>query len=93
MDYTSAFIHAPLREGEEIYVSIPPGFEIIEDKLQSAKDSVYQPSKYVLKLKRSIYRLRQSPLTWFEFLSKGLVKQGLSPAETDPCLFIKEGVN
>ena len=73
-------------------MSVPPGFEVINNKLTTNGDSVYEPSKCALKLKRSLYGLHQSPLTWFECPSKGLNKQALFASDNDPCLFIKEGV-
>ena len=58
---------------DNIYVEMPRGFK--------------QPGK-VLKLKRSLYGLKQSSRNWFEHLKQGLLKQGFVPSQFDPCLFI-----
>jgi hypothetical protein len=42
----------------------------------------------VLKLKRSLYGMRQRPKYFFEYLSTRLQKQGLRQSNFDPCHFI-----
>ena len=42
----------------------------------------------VLKLKKSVYGLRQSPQNFFKYLSDHLGAQGLLPSKFDPCLFV-----
>ncbi len=76
VDYTNAFIHAPL--SENVYCEMPKGFRI-EGK--------------ILKLKRSLYGLRQSPVNFFKRLKSALEKTGLKQQnEHNPCLFIGKGV-
>ena len=58
-DYTNAIAQAPLEE--EIYMEIPRDF--------AAGDA---DNEYVLKMNRSLYGLRQVPLSWFEHLKKHL---------------------
>ena len=58
---------------DNIYVELPRGYK------QKGK---------VLKLKRSLYGLRQSPRNWFAHLKKGLLKQGFKQSLSDPCLFL-----
>ena len=58
---------------DDIYVEMPRGFK--------------QPGK-VLKLKRSLYGLKQSSRNWFQHLQQGLKRQGFVPSTNDPCLFI-----
>ena len=90
-DCTAAFLHAPIDHDpnwenmmeEEcahsgIYVSMPCGFT--------------QPGK-VLKLKRSLYGLKQSPKNFFSLLKNKLESCGFSAIEDiDPCLFISDKV-
>lgn len=57
---------------ENIYVEMPREYK--------------QPGK-VLKLKRSLYGLRQSPRNLFSLLKQGLLKQGFIRSQFDPCLF------
>jgi hypothetical protein len=91
VDYTAAFLHAPidrdpnwdnLSEEEKkksgVYIQMPRGFG--------------QPGK-VLKLKRSLYGLRQSPRNFFLHLKSKLESVGLkSQDEVDPCLFVSDKV-
>ena len=46
----------------------------------------------VLKLKRSLYGLRQSPRNFFDHLRENLIKVGFTQSDVDPCLFISEKV-
>ncbi|CAJ1961247.1 unnamed protein product [Cylindrotheca closterium] len=74
VDYTTAFLHAPIEE--EVYVAMPRGFS--------------EPNK-VLKLKRCLYGLKQSPRNFFQFLQSNLEDIGFEPqTEVDPCLFISK---
>jgi hypothetical protein len=73
VDYTAAFIHAPIND--VVYVAMPRGFSEVGK---------------VLKLKKSLYGLKQSPRNFFLHLKENLEGCGFhnpSP-ETDPCLFI-----
>ncbi|KAG7369081.1 reverse transcriptase RNA-dependent DNA polymerase [Nitzschia inconspicua] len=73
VDYTAAFVHAPLHD--VVYVCMPRGFA------EEGK---------VLKLRRSLYGLKQSPRNFFLHLKSNLEACGFrnpSP-DTDPCLFV-----
>jgi hypothetical protein len=91
VDYTAAFVHAPIDKdpnwdslsSEEkarsgVYLQMPRGF--------------YQPGK-VLKLKRSLYGLRQSPRNFFQHLKAKLESIGFEANDNiNPCLFILDKV-
>lgn len=77
-DITAAFVHAPLKPGEQIFVHQPQG-------LNRGKD-------LVLSLSRSVYGLRQAPRYFFEHLSHKLSLCGLKQSDNDPCLFIGKEV-
>ena len=91
VDYTAAFVHAPIdkdpdwdnlteeeQEKRGVYVDMPRGFS--------------QPGK-VLKLNRSLYGLKQSPRNFFQHLKGKLENIGFESAEAvDPCLFISDKV-
>jgi len=62
---------------EDVYVHMPRGFE---------------EQGNVRKLKRSRYRLRQSPRNFFDHLRENLIKVGFTQSDVDPCLFISEKV-
>ena len=46
----------------------------------------------VLRLKRTLYGLRHLPKYFFKHCTKCLVKQGLSPSNNDPCLFMSSSL-
>ena len=74
VDYTAAFVHAPL--DEDVYVEMPRGF--------------VEPG-CVLKLKRSLYGLKQSPRNFFQHLKGKLERAGFrNKEEVDPCLFVSD---
>ena len=70
VDYTNAFVQADLPPGEEVYISLPKG---------------YEDGSKVLKLSKLVYGLCQAPLNWFNKLSEGLGAMGLKPSRFDPC--------
>jgi hypothetical protein len=74
VDYTAAFVHAPIKE--DVYVEMPRGFA---------------EHGQVLKLKRSLYGLKQSPRNFFLFLKSKLEAAGFTnQEEIDPCLFLSD---
>jgi hypothetical protein len=46
----------------------------------------------VLKLKKSLYGLRQAPRTIFEKLKQGLFERKWLQSQIDPCIFMKPGM-
>jgi hypothetical protein len=60
---------------EDVYVDMP---------------QMYRQEGKVLKLRKSVYGLRQSPLNWFKKLKGALEARGLKSCNLDPCLFISE---
>lgn len=91
VDYTAAFVHAPIdrdpdwdtltpeeQDKRGVYLEMPRGFG--------------EPGK-VLKLKRSLYGLKQSPRNFFQHLKEKLEGIGFESAtDVDPCLFISNKV-
>jgi hypothetical protein len=76
-DITAAFIHGCVPPTETIYVHQPRGFN------RGNGDEV-------LRLKQTLYGLKQSPRYFFHYLTKRLVKQGLIASNLDPCLFMSK---
>ncbi len=76
---TAIFLHADLPEGENVYVQLPMGF------------SFRQKGK-VLKLKKTIYGLRQSPRAFWQYLTVKMEAYGLKQIQLDPCLFVRTKV-
>ncbi|KAL7450492.1 hypothetical protein ACHAWC_005220 [Mediolabrus comicus] len=75
-DVSCAFLHAPI-DKEEVYMEMPQGFK------QDGK---------VLRLKRSLYGLRQAPRNFFMYLSEKMNECGLKSSKHDQCLFIGDKV-
>ena len=75
IDYTNAFPQANI--DTDIFVETPALFGC-----RSGEDKV-------LKLKKSLYGLKQSPRTFYQHLSKGLQTRGWTVSNIDPCLFMK----
>ena len=76
VDYTAAFLHAPIEDDSHVYVEQPRGFQ--------------EPGK-VLKLNRCLYGLKQSPRNFYKHLRGKLEETGFQcQEEVDPCLFISD---
>jgi hypothetical protein len=80
IDFILAFPQADL--DVDIWMEPPTGIVV------SGKDN--KSRAYVLKLKKSLYGLKQASLNWFEKLKQGLMDWGVTPSEIDPCLYLKE---
>jgi hypothetical protein len=76
-DITTAFVHDRVPPSETIYVHQPCGFH------RSNGDEV-------LRLKRTLYCLKQSFRYFFQYLTERLIKQGLTTSALDPCLFLSK---
>ena len=70
VDYNNAFAQAPITE--DVYIELPRDFENSTE------------GNFVLKLKTSLYGMKQSPLVWFNHLKAGLEKRGFMASATDP---------
>jgi hypothetical protein len=77
-DVTCAFLHAILPDSKCVYIEMPHGLK--------QYDKHGQPK--VLKLKRALYGLRQSPRAFWINLTEKLERCGLEQSKLDPCLFI-----
>ena len=76
-DVTAAFLHADLGPDEKIYVRMPRGFR------QKGK---------VLKLKKTLYGLRQSPREFWKYLTGTMTSCGMRVSKIDPCMFVSDKV-
>ena len=72
IDIKAAYLNAPLTE--DIYMRVPAGVNVDGDK-------------FVCKLKRSLYGLRQSGANWYSMVMNTLKEFGYQQSEYDPCLF------
>eukprot|EP00804_Cyclotella_cryptica_P004230 CCRYP_014577-RA/>CCRYP_014577-RA protein AED:0.25 eAED:0.60 QI:0/-1/0/1/-1/0/1/0/258 len=70
---TAAFVHADVEKGKNIYVEMPRGFK------KQGK---------VLKLKKTLYGLSQSPTAFWFYLMEKMNLCGMGQSTFDLCLFI-----
>lgn len=76
MDVQTAYLNAPLKE--EIYVSFPKGFEGTNMKGKC------------LRLKKSVYGLKQAGHDWHQMLKGKLIDLGWKSLERENCIFIRD---
>ena len=69
---------------EKVYMGIPHGLEKAHDLQKDVEKK---------KKKRSPYRLKQSPRTWFEKFTNSVKKDGCSQAQTDHTMFFKHSTS
>jgi len=85
-DVPSAYLHAPI--DQDIYMKLDPEsrrFYIDRDeKLRSLTD---QKGNLYVKLKRSLYGLKQSGRLWQHHLGSSLEEAGLKQCITEPCAY------
>jgi hypothetical protein len=77
-DVLYAFLHGELELGKNVCVEMPLRF------FQYAKDG----TRKVLKLNKTLYRLRQSPRAFWKHITNKLKTCGLAQSKFDPCLFV-----
>jgi hypothetical protein len=75
-DFHGAFLNGVLDHDEVIYMEQPPDFEIADR------------TRYVLRLRKTIYGLRQSSRKWYEALATTLAQVGFFPLEKDHAVFV-----
>ena len=106
LDISTAFINATLKE--EVYMECPDGYgactnldcghiQSLDDKLicQKCKSKIDTQGDIIIKLKKAIYGLKQSPRDWYDTIVGWLTKptkeggQGFTQSPHDPCLISK----
>lgn len=73
-DIKTAFLYGDLNE--KVFMKIPDGYEQIENK--------------VCQLQKSLYGLKQAPLQWNKRFTSFLNDCGLTPLQTEKCIFRNE---
>ena len=81
LDVQKVFLRADGKE--EVFVKMPPGYE-------RSNESGFP---LVMKLKKSLYGLRQSSKNWFRTTDHHLGKIGFRSLKSDPCAYVYEGEN
>ena len=83
IDFVNSFVQASMPDGEDVYVSLPPGIHM---------DGHVGDSTVLLKLRQSLYGMTQSPLLWFMTLKNALGALGYTQSQHDQCLFINQSL-
>ena len=74
-DFHSAYLNGVLNEGEIIYIEQPPYHEVADR------------SRYVVKLHKSLYGLKQAGRKWYDTLCSSLADIGFKRSMADPAVF------
>ena len=77
-DVKRAYLYSPLNE--DVYIEVPEGYHVI--------DPTIDRRKFVLKLERALYGLKQSGRAWYEELGRTLSEFGFVPLQREPTLFV-----
>lgn len=74
-DFHSAYLNGVLSDGETIYMEQPPYHEVADR------------SRYVVKLRKSLYGLKQAGRRWYDTLCVALGRIGFRRSLADPAVF------
>jgi hypothetical protein len=75
MDVKTTFLNGVIEE--EVYIEKPQGFEVEDMK------------SHVCRLKKSLYRLKQSPRAWYGRIGSFLTSLGFTKSKADSNLYFK----
>ncbi len=95
VDIVAAYLNAELRE--DMNIEIPDGFLEASDELRTKYKDIpemkyLQDGRYVIKLKKCIYGLRQSGREWNDSIDKFLKAIGMKQCVADPCVYYLPGI-
>ena len=79
IDFVLAYPQADL--GVDIYMELLQGFNVGPES-----------GRYLLRLQKNLYGLKQAGHSWFEKLSSALGNLSINPSKVDTCVFIVEDV-
>ena len=82
MDIITAYLYGMLKN--DIYMKVPEGFQLSQVNTSQPRNM------YSIKLRRSLYGLKQSRRMWYNRLSEYLIKHGYINNPICPCVFIKK---
>lgn len=96
VDSVTAFLNSPLGAGETVFIRIPDGF--VDWVKQLPLDSplrdwlsllIDHPEKVFLKLRKSVYGLKQASRSWYLTVKAWFMEHGFDVSDTDACLFVR----
>ena len=82
MDVITAYLYGMLEN--DIYMKVPEGFQLPQVNTSQPRNM------YLIKLRRSLYDLKQSRRMWYNRPSEYLIKDGYINNPICPCVFIKK---
>lgn len=87
-DVSTAYLYAPL--DADIYMEVPEGFiDLWANRLSADDLDLLQSGRGVLKVKKSIYGLKQAGRCWHHTIKSFFIEEcGLQPTAVEPCLFV-----
>ena len=83
MDVVTAYLYGSLKS--DIYMKVPEGLKMPNPKANR--------NAYCVKLRKSLYGLKQLGRMWYNRLSEFLIQKGYSNNDDCPCVFIKKSSN
>lgn len=75
-DVPTAFLKANLED--EIFIELPELFDVVHNDIDTSQ---------VLKLKKAVYGLPQSPRSWYKAADKAIRQLGYLPIPSEPCIY------
>ena len=81
LDVQAAFLQSKIK-GLNVYVKTA-GWQEVKDLKTGEPTMVY-------KLTRSLYGLAQSPVLWYDTINSAMLTVGLTPTQSDPCVYTYE---
>ncbi|KAJ9540031.1 hypothetical protein OSB04_026537 [Centaurea solstitialis] len=85
MDVVTAYLYGDL--DTEIYMRVPDGLKLPESSSSQPRNT------FSIRLRRSLYGLKQSGRMWYNHLSEYLIGLGYLNNELCPCVFIKKSTS
>jgi Reverse transcriptase (RNA-dependent DNA polymerase) len=85
VDVFTAYLYGSL--DNDIYMKVPEGLKMPEVFKLKPREM------YSIKLKRSMYGLKQSGRMWYNRLNEYLIKEGYKSNIISPCIFIKQSIS
>jgi len=80
MDVVTAFLN-PAIDNDNVYMSMPPGIEWLDSRLQRTS---------TVRLLKALYGLKQAPRLWYQDINHFLLSIGFNQSKADPNLYLKK---